>query len=68
MPYYRVRTLYAETKQLPVSFIEALQRAKELREDADYYDEWSGINAQELLAKTKEFLERVKKINGLPES
>ncbi len=61
-----LRTLYAETKQLPVSFIEALQRAKELREDADYYDEWSGISAQELLTKTEEFLERAKKITGMP--
>ena len=57
-----LRTLYVETKQLPVSFIEVIQRAKELREDADYYDEWSEISARELLVKTEEFFERARKI------
>ena len=57
-----LRTIYVETKQLPVSFIEVIQRAKELREDADYYDEWSEISARELLVKTEEFFERARKI------
>lgn len=57
-----LRVLYVETKQLPVVFIEALERAKELRENADYYDEWSEISAQDILLKAGEFLVIVGKI------
>lgn len=57
-----LRVLYVETRHLSVSFIEVLQRAKELRENADYYDEWSKISAQELVTKAAEFLEEAKKI------
>ncbi len=57
-----LRILYVEAGQLPISFIEVLQRAKALREDADYYDEWSKITTEEILAKAEEFLNRAKKI------
>ena len=57
-----LRVLYVETGQLPISFIEVLQRAKGLREDADYYDEWSKISTAEMIAKAEEFLDRARKI------
>lgn len=57
-----LRVLYVETGELPVSFIEVLQRAKDLREDADYYDEWSKITTEEIVTKAEEFLDRAKKI------
>lgn len=57
-----LKVLYVETGLLPVSFIEVLQRAKDLREDADYYDEWSKITTEDILTKAEEFLERAKKI------
>ena len=31
-----IKTLYVETKQIPVDLLEGLQEAKNLREDADY--------------------------------
>jgi len=36
-----IKSLYVETKQLPVHLLEGLQEAKNLREDADYYNRWS---------------------------
>ena len=44
-----IRHLYVETGELSVYFIEALQKGKDLREDADYYDDWSKIGAEEML-------------------
>jgi len=35
-----IRELYVETKQMPLHLIEALDQAKNLREDADYYERW----------------------------
>lgn len=57
-----LKVLYVESGQLPISFIEVLQRAKDLREDADYYDEWSKIATEEILVKAEEFLDRARKI------
>lgn len=57
-----LRVLYVQTKQLPVVFIEALGRAKELRENADYYDEWSQISAQDIVLRAEEFLNIAEKI------
>ncbi len=49
-----IRTLYVETKQLPVYFLEGLQEAKNLREDADYYNRWSKQGCERLLKLAKE--------------
>lgn len=59
-----LRVLYAGVKQLPVVLLEALQHAKELREAADYYDEWSKVSAQEMVQNAKEFLKKAKEIIG----
>ena len=36
-----LRVLYVNKGKLAFEFIEAFERAKMLREDADYYDRWS---------------------------
>jgi len=57
-----LRALYVETKQLSLSLIEALQKAKTLREQADYYGEFSKTTAYELLQSAKEFLNKAGEI------
>lgn len=57
-----LRTLYVETKQLNFSLIEALQKAKTLREQADYYSEFSKTTASDLLESAKEFLNKAGEI------
>lgn len=57
-----LKHLYVETGKLSISFIEELQKGKSLREDADYYDDWSKIGAEEMVNMTKEFLETAKNI------
>ena len=51
-----IKTLYVETKQIPVSLLEALQEAKNLREEADYYNRWSQAGCEKLLKLAEEFL------------
>ncbi len=51
-----IKTLYVETKQIPVSFLEGLQEAKNLREEADYYNRWSQVGCEKLLKLAEEFL------------
>ena len=41
---------------------ECLKKAKRLREEADYYGEFSQDNAQDLLYKTEEFLQKTRDI------
>ena len=57
-----LRTLYVETKQLNFSLVEALQKAKTLREQADYYSEFSKTTASDLLESAKEFLNKAGEI------
>lgn len=57
-----LKVLYVEKGLLPVSCLEAIQRAKELRENADYYDEWSKITAEGLITQADDFLKAAKKI------
>ena len=57
-----LRTLYVETEKLSIRFIEGLQKGKNLRENADYYDEWSRIGAEEMVSLATEFLEIAKDI------
>jgi len=43
-----LRALYVEKGLLSVILIEALLKAKNLREDADYYDRWSEAGCEKL--------------------
>jgi uncharacterized protein (UPF0332 family) len=57
-----LRTLYVDKNLLPNSLIENLQKAKMLRENADYYDDWSESAAESLLKSAVEFLSKAKEI------
>ena len=57
-----LRHLYVMTGKLPSYFVEALQKGKALREDADYYDDWSEIGSSEMLKLAEEFLTKVKEL------
>lgn len=57
-----IRTLYIEEGLFDVSLIEALAEAKNLREAADYYGDYSDINSKKLLEKAKQFIKESKKI------
>jgi len=57
-----LRHLYVNTGELPAYFIEALQKGKALREDADYYDDWSKVGASEMLSLAEEFLNKAKEL------
>lgn len=54
-----LRALYVNKNKLSFDFIEALERAKMLREDADYYDKWAEDAAEFLLDKAKLFLQTI---------
>lgn len=51
-----LKALYVEQRLLPVTLIESLLQAKRLREQADYYDEWSQASAESLLNAAEKFL------------
>jgi len=53
-----MRSLYVDTKKLPGRHIEMFQKAKDLREDADYYNRWSEKGCEKLLEAAEEFLEK----------
>lgn len=57
-----VKTLYVETKQILPSFLEGLQEAKNLREEADYYNRWSQAGCEKLLKLAEEFLDKAKSL------
>lgn len=57
-----LRHLYVDTGELSVYFVEALQKGKALREDADYYDDWSQTGAEEMLKLAEELLTKAKEI------
>jgi len=54
--------LYIKTGKLPAYFVEALEKGKALREDADYYDDWSRIGAEEMLKLAVKFLDKTKEL------
>lgn len=56
-----IKTLYVETKQVPVRILEGFQEAKDLREEADYYHRWSQAGCEKLIKLAGEFLEIAKK-------
>lgn len=53
-----IKSLYVDTKKIPGHYIEAFQQAKNLREDADYYNRWSEKGCEKLLEAAEEFLEK----------
>jgi len=57
-----IRELYVNKNLLNSSLLEALQLGKTLRENADYYAEFSQSEAKNMLDKTKEFLDETRKI------
>jgi len=57
-----IRALYVDKGLLGYWLIEALQKAKRLREEADYYGEFNQENARDLLSKAKEFLDKTRDI------
>jgi uncharacterized protein (UPF0332 family) len=57
-----IRTLYVERNLLPVHLVETLQKAKTLRESADYYDEWSEEGAQQMLERAEEILKKAQEL------
>ena len=57
-----VRVLYVEKGKLKIFLIEALTEAKNLREAADYYGDYSETNAEKLLVRAEQFVEESKKI------
>ncbi len=57
-----IRTLYVEKGQLDIFLVEALAEAKNLREAADYYGDYSDINSEKLLKRAEQFIEESKRI------
>jgi len=57
-----IRALFVDKQLLPPSLIESLQKAKILRENADYYDNWSEEAAGLLLKSAEHFLEMADKL------
>lgn len=60
-----IRTLYVDTKIIPVYILEGFQQAKTLREEADYYNRWSQVGCEKLIKLAEEFL-KIAKDSVLP--
>jgi len=50
-----IRTLFVATGKINVSLVESLLEAKNLREAADYYGDFSELNSKKLVNKAEEF-------------
>lgn len=59
-----LRSLYVAEGLLDVTLIESLQLAKTLRENADYYGEFSQDAADQLIEDARQFLKIAKKMTG----
>ena len=57
-----VRTLFVETGELDCLLLESLLEAKNLREEADYYGDFSELNCRKLVKKAEEFLKTAKRL------
>ncbi len=57
-----IKELYVKENKIDIFFLEALLEAKNLREAADYYGDYSEINAKKLLNRAEKFVEKVKEI------
>lgn len=58
-----IKTLYVQQKKIPVFTLEALQRAKMLREEADYYGRWTKEDSEKLLNEAEKFLIKAKEVS-----
>ena len=59
---YAIRELYVKQGEIDVFLLEALLEAKNLREAADYYGDYSEINARKLIGKAKQFINKAEVI------
>ena len=57
-----LKHLYVGTGKLSAYFVESLQKGKALREDSDYYDDWSKVGSEEALKLAEELLKRSKEL------
>ncbi|MBI5149768.1 MAG: HEPN domain-containing protein [Candidatus Omnitrophica bacterium] len=57
-----IKSIFVESGDLDVRFVEAFQTAKVLRENADYENEFSMESARELVEKSEQFLDRAQVI------
>lgn len=57
-----IRELFVKSGKVSHKLVEALQLGKNLREAADYYGDWSKINAKELMKNADEFLHTAKQL------
>lgn len=57
-----VKELFVHTKLIPAALLDALKEAKNLREDADYYNRWSESGCRQLLASAREFINLARNI------
>ena len=57
-----MKTLFVDKRIIDYKLVEALQKAKSLREDADYYGDFSQESATDLLEKAKSFYSASKNI------
>ncbi|MDP2211499.1 MAG: HEPN domain-containing protein [Candidatus Aquicultor sp.] len=57
-----IRELFVAEGKLSVTLVEALQLGKTLRENADYYSEFSEEAADQMIKNAQEFLETAKKL------
>ena len=57
-----MKSLFLDTKKISGHYIEAFQQAKDLREDADYYNRWSEKGCEKLLKAAEEFLKKATSI------
>jgi uncharacterized protein (UPF0332 family) len=51
-----IKTLYVDTKVIPLHILEGFRQAKTLREEADYYNRWSQAGCEKLIKLAEEFL------------
>lgn len=57
-----VRDLFVKAKKLDPLLLEALQEAKTLREEADYYGDFSELNCRKIVKKAEKFFQAAAKI------
>ena len=57
-----IRIFYVQEGKIGYWLIETMQEAKRLREEADYYGEYSESTARNLISKADEFLSKAKEL------
>jgi len=57
-----IRSLYVSRGLLSFEFVETLKLGKSLRENADYYGDFSGDGAEGMIASAADFLKTARKI------